>query len=95
MARRSKECACPLFELLSVFEQKWALAIVKELHHREARFNQLKAAIRGITPAMLSDRLALLESKGLVERHIVSRKPVVIEYGLSKRAREALSCWGG
>lgn len=66
MARHRKECACPLFELLSVFEQKWTLAIVKELHHRKARFNQLKAAISGITPAMLSDRLALLESKGLV-----------------------------
>jgi len=37
---------------------------------------------------MLSDSLSTLEARGLVDRDVVSEKPVRVRYGLTERGRE-------
>jgi DNA-binding HxlR family transcriptional regulator len=54
---------------LETLEGRWTLRILLCLHRREHRFSDLKAAIPGISANLLAERLRLLESAGIVERH--------------------------
>ena len=84
---------CPIFEILSIFEKKWALAILKEIYAGTNRFNDLKRKLRGINPSILSRRLAELEKKGLVSRKVGAGKPVSVEYVLTEKSKRLFSCW--
>jgi DNA-binding HxlR family transcriptional regulator len=64
------------------------------------RFNELLETVDGITNKVLSESLDDLEDKDLVDRTVVSEKPVRVEYALTDRGRslrpviEALEQWG-
>ncbi|MFH0962220.1 MAG: helix-turn-helix domain-containing protein [archaeon] len=91
MKRHGHEC--PVFEVLSIFEKKWALAIIKEIHSGTTKFNGLKRNLKGINPSILSRRLAELEKKGLVSRRVSGGKPVSIEYVPTEKLKRLFSCW--
>jgi DNA-binding HxlR family transcriptional regulator len=49
------------------------------------RFAQLRDAIPDISDRMLSERLRVLESEGIVERIVVPETPVRVEYELTDK----------
>ena len=63
------------------------------------RFNQLRDAVPGITPKLLSERLRELEAAGVVERRVTASVPVLVEYRMTPKGlalREfigALQAW--
>ena len=66
--------------------KRWSVSLVAVLVDREAmRFNQLRDAVPGITPKLLSERLRELEAAGLIERHLLLSRPVVIEYRVTRK----------
>ncbi len=66
--------------------KRWSVSVVAILvEHRTVRFNQLRDAVPGITPRVLSERLREMESTGLVERHVVASMPVLIEYRITDK----------
>ncbi|WP_323192053.1 helix-turn-helix domain-containing protein [Halostella sp. PRR32] len=92
---------CAVTCAMDVIGKKWHPVIIHRLLRRdELRFNELSDEVDGITNKMLSQSLDDLEEKELVDRTIVSEKPVAVEYSLTERGRslerviDSLEQWG-
>ena len=64
---RSYGDACGIARALDVVGERWALLIVRELVYGPKRFSDLRGDI-GLSPNVLSQRLAELEAAGVVQR---------------------------
>src|SRR6056297_1763202 len=92
---------CPVTTTASLICKKWHPVIVHRLlEHGPSGFNELKDDVDGISSKVLSDSLDDLEEKGLVNREIVSEKPVRVQYSLTERGAslesliEEMRDWG-
>jgi len=92
---------CAVTCAMDVIGKKWHPVIIHRLlQHDALRFNELSEAVGGITNKMLSQSLEDLEEKELVNREIVSEKPVAVEYSLTERGQSldpvitSLEEWG-
>ena len=90
-----------LIEMSDLLGHKWHPVILQQLvATEECGFSDLHAAIDDISNKMLSDSLTTLEEKGLVERVVVSEKPIRVRYSLTNRgqdleaALDAMVNWG-
>jgi len=90
-----------LIEMADLLGHKWHPVILQQLVATDScGFSDLHAAIDEISNKMLSDSLTTLEEHGLIERVVVSEKPVRVRYSLTDRGRElepalaALVEWG-
>lgn len=59
---------CPLARATEVLGHRWVFLILRELWAGPQRFADLKRRLRGISPSVLTERLALLEAQAIVER---------------------------
>lgn len=75
---------CPVTTTSSLIDKKWHPVIVHRLlENGESGFNELKTDVDGISSKVLSDSLDDLEQKGLVNRTVISEKPVRVQYSLT------------
>ncbi|MEM4781109.1 MAG: helix-turn-helix domain-containing protein [Halalkalicoccus sp.] len=75
---------CPITSTATLIGKKWHTVIVHRLlESGPLGFNALKEEVDGISSKVLSDSLGDLEEKGLVDREIVSEKPIRVEYSLT------------
>ncbi|MFM2077767.1 MAG: hypothetical protein RJA49_1657 [Actinomycetota bacterium] len=58
---------CPIAAGLDVIGDRWVLLICRELSFGDRRFTDLRAALPGIAPNLLTDRLRALQAAGLVD----------------------------
>jgi DNA-binding HxlR family transcriptional regulator len=99
MAKRYDQ-ACPVAKALELVGERWTLLLVRDLLGGPRRFQDFHESLPGIAPALLSERLKLMEEHGLVERRFYSEHPPRAEYVLTDRGRElrmvvgALAVWG-
>ncbi len=101
MTRRyTGQQSCPIARSLDLLGDRWMLLVVRDLHRGYSKFAELLAQLRGISPAVLSDRLKALEAAGIVERSFYSQHPPRAEYVLTAKGRalqpvlQAFSTWG-
>lgn len=73
----------PHRELLDQVLDKWSLSVLSEICERPRRFNELRRAIPQITQKSLTATLRRLERNGVVEREVVSTRPVAVEYRIT------------
>lgn len=73
----------PHRELLDQVLDKWSLSILNELCERPCRFNQLRRAVPAVTQKSLTTTLRRLERNGIVERHVMTTRPVAVEYRIT------------
>jgi len=91
---------CPIERAVSILDGKWTLLLFRELMDGKKRFGELRAALDGVSPKTLTERLRFLEQSGVVERTLYPEIPPRVEYRLSStglKARpviEALGAWG-
>ncbi|MDZ7884189.1 MAG: helix-turn-helix domain-containing protein [Mycobacterium sp.] len=91
--------AAPHRELLDQVLDKWSLSVLNTLCERACRFNELRRIIPSVTQKSLTATLRRLERNGIIERVVLSTRPVRIEYritALGKTLRqpvEALLNW--
>jgi DNA-binding HxlR family transcriptional regulator len=84
--------ACPAFHAaVELIGRRWNGVIIDALLAGSLRFSELRAAIPGITPAMLSQRLKELEEEQLVRREVSSGRPVEVSYSLTETGRQLTS----
>ncbi|MFF8035642.1 MULTISPECIES: winged helix-turn-helix transcriptional regulator [unclassified Streptomyces] len=89
----------PHRELLDQVLDKWSLSILNELCERPRRFNDLRRAIPAVTQKSLTATLRRLERNGIVERVLLSSRPVAVEYRITplgktmRRPVEGLLDW--
>lgn len=90
----------PVRDLIDLIGGKWRLPAVVALSFGPCRFNELERLLDGISPRMLSKVLKDLELNGLVQREVLTAKPVAVRYSLTEygqsldRVIEAMRAWG-
>ena len=79
---------CPRFHVaVELIGGRWTGAIISRLLVGRARYNELRAAVPEISDRMLSERLRVLETEGLVTRTVIPETPVRVEYELTVKGR--------
>lgn len=74
-------------ELLDQVLDKWSLQVLDELCEQPLRFNELRRAIPVVTQKSLTATLRRLERNGMVDRVVVSSRPIAVEYRISSLGR--------
>ena len=80
--------------------ERWTILILQELLRGRHRFTDLREAVHGIAPNVLSERLKVLEAYSIIERRFYSDHPPRAEYHLTRRGHElgivagGLAVWG-
>lgn len=80
------ECltSCPVARAHGVLSGKWTTLIFRDLLSGPRRYNELMRSLAGISPRMLAERLRMLETEGLVSRHVFPTNPPTTEYALTE-----------
>src|SRR5690625_4598906 len=71
-------------ELLDQILDKWSLLVLDTLCESPRRFNELRRAIPAVTQKSLTATLRRLERNGMVDRVVISTRPVAVEYRISE-----------
>ncbi len=80
---------CPRFhKAIELIGGRWTGALVRLLMGGRARFAELRDAIPEISDRMLSERLRVLESEGIISRHVLPDPPIHVEYELTLKGKE-------
>jgi DNA-binding HxlR family transcriptional regulator len=90
----------PLQAALDRVGDRWSLLVVEALLDGPRRFNDLQAALPGIAPNILSDRVKRLERERVLVTRPYSQRPIRLSYELTAEGRELagalrlLADWG-
>lgn len=80
---------CPRFQkAVEMVGGRWTGAIIRVLITGPQRFNNLLAAIPGLSDRLLTERLKRLEAEGIVRRDVASGPPVTVTYALTPAGSE-------
>ena len=84
--------SCTVSQTVRYLSKRWTLLIILELYKGEQytrRFSELRDALSGITPKVLSERLKELEEERITTRNVdVTAFPVRTEYTLTESGLE-------
>ncbi|HXH80291.1 helix-turn-helix domain-containing protein [Nocardioides sp.] len=69
-------------EILGQVFDKWSMLILEELCEEPRRFNELRR-LMPVTQKSLTTTLRRLERSGIVERVVVSDRPIAVEYRIT------------
>ena len=79
---------CPIEYTFNNIGKKWAINIIRDLTLGRKRFSEFLEANPKMSAKMLSQRLKELEDGGIIEKTIVGKRPVKIEYALTKTGED-------
>ena len=92
--------SCPVARSLEFLGERWTLRIVRDLLNGPRKFQDVAASLGRVAPTVLSHRLKVLETHGIVSRRLHSQHPPRAEYALTDGGIElrpvvrALGIWG-
>lgn len=69
---------------------KWKGSILWHLKDGPVRFNDLARQLGGASKKMVNQRLKEMEALGLVERQVLSTRPIAVAYSITEFGRSAL-----
>ncbi|MGW5686897.1 winged helix-turn-helix transcriptional regulator [Nonomuraea sp. NPDC003754] len=98
--KRTYGQACPIAHALDMIGERWALLVVRELRLGPRRYADLQAALPGIGPSVLAQRLRDLEAVGVLRRRTLPPPAASRTYELTEWGAElepvfaALRTWG-
>jgi DNA-binding HxlR family transcriptional regulator len=79
----------PLEKLLNQISGPWTMYILCILDsHGALRFGDLRRKVEGVSPKVLTERLRMLESIGIIHRHYKPTIPPQVTYHLTERGKE-------
>lgn len=82
--------SCPAEGLLKLLSGKWKPRLFRLALDGPLRFNSLLRQLEGASKQSIAVALKELESAGLLEKHIITLKPLHIEYILSERGKSMI-----
>ena len=98
---KSYQQYCSVARALDVVGDRWVLLIVRELlTFGPSRYSDLKRGLPGVASNLLAERLRVMETDGLIERHDAPAPVGANLYQLTQRGRDledvvhALARWG-
>lgn len=75
---------------LCIMGNKWTPLIIMELSKGASRFSLMQAALFGISPRTLSQRLDDLQDEGIITKKSYPTVPPRIDYELTKKGKDLL-----
>lgn len=79
---------CPRFQYaIELIGRRWVGAVLRVLVSAPARFNEILAAVPGLSDRLLTERLRELEREGLVTRTVSADRPIRVTYALTDCGR--------
>ena len=99
MARQYGD-ACGISRALNLVGDRWSLLVVRELLYGQKRFTDLRSALAGVSPNVLTQRLGELVDRGIVQRRRPTPFAAIEIYGLTEVGQKleavllALGHWG-
>lgn len=85
MATIKNEYNCSLLLVIDLIGGKWKQRILWHINHGDNRFSLLQKGIPEISEKMLTTQLKELETSGLINRYVISEKPLNVQYALSDK----------
>jgi DNA-binding HxlR family transcriptional regulator len=91
---------CPVARTLDLIGDRWSLLIVRDMLSGSSKFQQFLASPENIPTNVLSSRLKLLESSGLIKATLYQRHPPRFAYTLTDKGKKlasvirAIADWG-
>ena len=91
---------CPVARSLDLLGDRWSLLIVRDMLLGSAKFQQFLGSPERIPTNVLSSRLKLLESSGLIKAALYQRHPPRFAYTLTEKGKKlasvirAIADWG-
>jgi DNA-binding HxlR family transcriptional regulator len=85
--RKSYGQFCGLARSLDRVGDRWTLLVIRELLLGERSYRELEEALSGVSPSLLTARLAELAGDGLVVRNGAPRRSKSVEYRLTDAGR--------
>jgi DNA-binding HxlR family transcriptional regulator len=73
---------------LQIMGDKWTALIIRDLSQTPARFADLEQSLAGISPRTLSQRLAYLETEGIIAKRLYCERPPRYTYELTHKGKE-------
>ena len=88
----SKPCLepCPIERGMRLLGGKWKGSILWHLKDGPVRFNDLARQLGGASKKMVNQRLKEMEAMGLLERRVLSTRPIAVAYSMTDFGRSAL-----
>ena len=74
---------CPVAMAAEILCTRWTVLVLRELVAGSTRFNDLRRAIPTVTQKSLTSTLRRLERNGIVQRELLSSRPVAVEYRIT------------
>jgi DNA-binding HxlR family transcriptional regulator len=88
MGPRHSSQICDKFQTaMDLLGKRWTGLIIQSIHSRPLRFSRLKEVLEVVGDKMLTERLKELEEAGIVERRVLDRPVLRVEYGLTEKGR--------
>ncbi|MEM7705346.1 MAG: helix-turn-helix domain-containing protein [Pseudomonadota bacterium] len=81
---------CAIERGMRIIGGKWTGSILWHLKDGPVRFNDLARMVGGASKKMITERLRLLQTQGLVERTVIDSAPVSVEYSITPLGSTAL-----
>ena len=81
---------CPIERGMRLIGGKWKGSILWHLKDGPVRFNDLARQLGGASKKMVNQRLREMEAMELVERRVLSTRPVAVAYVMTEFGRSAL-----
>ena len=81
---------CPIERGMRLLGGKWKGSILWHLKDGPVRFNDLARQLGGASKKMVNQRLKEMEAAGMVERTVLSTRPVAVAYTMTEFGRSAL-----
>jgi DNA-binding HxlR family transcriptional regulator len=78
---------CPLARAAEVIGERWTLLVLRELSLGPRRFSDLRERLSGVSASVLSQRLAHLESRGVIRRGVLDPPAASAVYELTESGR--------
>jgi len=89
MTRHTLKPACPVEAMFRMLMGSWTMYILWTLRQEgPTRFGALKRKLAGISSKVLTQRLRILETEGLIYREHVPKIPPEVTYGLTSHGEE-------
>jgi DNA-binding HxlR family transcriptional regulator len=81
---------CPTRVVLDRLGDKWTVLVVGSLNPGSMRFTQLRHAIGGVAPKVLTQTLRSMERDGLLTRTVHAQVPPRVDYELTELGRSLI-----
>lgn len=84
---------CPGEDVLKLLSGKWKPQIFKLAHSGPVRFNTILRELPRANKQSIATALRELEEANMLHKHIISHKPLHIEYELSDKGRQMIEVY--